>query len=86
MSWCYGLDVPHSLSMAAYVVLCLSFALILSDLCGVPWWYDRRTHPPKIEEGRLQFLSEHIMRCTCRLAYTRLSTIYVAVALSMCRL
>ena len=63
MSWWCGLDVPHSLSMAAYVVLCLSFALILSDLCGEPWWYDRRTHPPKIEEGRLQFLSEHIMRC-----------------------
>jgi len=63
MSWCYGLDPPHSLSLAAYVVLCLSFVLILSDLCGEPWWYGRRTHPPRIADGHLQFLSEHIMRC-----------------------
>ena len=63
MSWCYGVDLPHSVSLAGYVLLCASFVLILSDVCGEPWWYGRRTHPPKIDEGRLQYLSEHIMRC-----------------------
>ena len=63
MPWCYGADLPHWLSVTAFLALCAVFALILSDVCGEPWWYDRRIYAPKIDEGNLQFLSEHIMRC-----------------------
>jgi len=58
-----GTDTTHVLLALNYVCLCVSFGLIVSDLCGLPYWYGRRVHPPITPDGHLQFLSEHIMRC-----------------------
>jgi len=46
-----------------YVVLGGLMGVIVSDVCGLPPWYDTRTHPPVTPDGRLQYVSEHIMRC-----------------------
>ena len=46
-----------------YIVLAVLVAFIVSDVCGLPAWYSTREHPPVTPEGRLQYVSEHIMRC-----------------------
>lgn len=51
------------LSLANYAVLVVLFAVIVSDACGQPQWYHERLHPPVTPDGRLQYVSEHIMRC-----------------------
>jgi len=46
-------DRTHGVALLGYVGLCVYFGLILSDVCGEPWWYDRRVFPPKIEQDCL---------------------------------
>jgi len=59
-------DRAHVLFVVNFIVMCTVFVLIASDVCGKPYWYGRREHPPVTPDGRLQFLSEHIMRCKYR--------------------
>ena len=53
----------HRLFVANYVVLGVFFCVLCSDECGEPVWYGQREHPPVTPEGRLQYVSEHLMRC-----------------------
>ena len=53
----------HYLFAANYVVVIAVVAALCSNVCGVPAWYDKRVHPPITPDGRLQYVSEHIMRC-----------------------